>query len=456
MAGPALEVGPWRTALRVEVAPEVRDELRARAERSPPPRSVWVTDLVDPRTAYWRQTAPLPPSPERAAVMAEGRELHHRIEAALAAPRFREVRRVQDGIVGQVDMAEDVPTEIKTTRPLPALADLAETRASYFEQLAMYCALLDSPRGRLLLVDGSDPAEPGVAVVDCRFEPLTAVREAMRRRAAQLRSALERRDPAELPACPWFGRGCEYRAAKVCTCRGLEPPPDTEVRATLREMVPRPDEGEAIARKLVATFTRPSVDPVRRFKDLTFPRRAYFERTQPPAEGTAGPAWVPGTDRLYAQLSEVLEAGPAGESTRATPPGGEPEEAVACFRGDPVLLRTRRSGSVTPASELPTAAPQYFLDLAFRCAALERPDGWLVLGYERAPTWEDRIRVYRVHFDPFGPIVAFARSRADALRSAVERRDPAELPSCPEWMYANCPYAPGCACGAGPAPRSNR
>lgn len=450
----ALEAGPWTGCVRIDPAEAVREELVARAEAAPPERSVWVTDLVDLRTAYWRSVAPLPPTPERAEVMAAGRELHHLVERALAAPRYLEVRLSRDGIVGQVDLFEDRPTELKTTTPLPPLDGLTAARPAYFEQLGMYSALLGRPETRLLLVDGSDPAAPDVAVLDCRFGPLDAVDRAMRSRAERLREALARGDPSGLPRCPWFERGCEFRAGGVCSCQGTEPPADLAIRDALAEVVPRPEEAAEIRSRLVAAFAQPPDDSVRRVRDLLYPRRAYFERTVPVAQAPAGPPLS--RDGLHRFLTDLLEGGPAGEVTRVPTLSGEPEESIGCFRGDPFLLRTTRAGSVIPRAELVSRSPQYLLDLGLRCAALERPTGWLFLGYERAPTWADRLRVYRVRFDPFAPIADLARGRAGALRHALRAKEPRDLPTCPGWMYEGCPYAPACGCGGSALGRSNR
>ncbi len=454
MVEAALHPGAWAASVRVAPAETVRAALVDRAETGPPDRSVWVTDLVDLRTAYWRAIAPVAPTPERAEILATGRELHHLIEKALAAPRYLEVRTSRDGIVGQIDLFEERPTELKTTTPLPPLEGLPEARPSYFEQLGMYASLTDRSETRLLLVDGHDPGQPEVAVLDCRFEPLSDIAAAMRERAGRLRAALDRKDPSDLPRCPWYDRGCEFRAAAICSCTGNEPVGERAVRNALRTVESRPAEAERLRERLREVLTRTTDDSVRRFRDLVYPRRAYFELTQPqPGSTVTAPSPREG---LYWFLSDLLESGPAGEVTRVPTVGGVPEESVACFRGDPYVVKTSRAWEVAPAAELVDRSPQYFLELGLRCAALERTGGWLVLGYERAASWGDRLRVYRVEFDPFLPVAELARERARALRSAITARDPSSLPPCPGWMYDGCAYAPGCGCGVGGPGRSKR
>ncbi len=451
----ALALGPWAEALEVVPAPEVAAELLARRAEGGSVRSVWVTDLVDLRPAYWRSTAPVTPSPERRALMEAGRETHVRVGHVLAAARYREVRLQREGITGQIDLFEDRPTELKTTRLTGLDEPDRAVRSSYLDQLAMYCALADRDAGRLVLVDpAAEP--PAVAVYDLRVRDLGAVWDAMRERAGALRTALERRSPAGLPGCPWRGRGCEFEAAEVCDCRGSEPPPATPLVTLLDPPKADPGAASSLAARL-ATPTGP-LPPARRFRDLVYLRRAYFERVEPVDEPAGAPAARPAPgDDLYRTLSDLLESGPTGEMTREPTEDGEPLESVACFRGDPLLLRVSKAWSATPRDDLLKGQPQYFLELALRCAALGRTAGWLVLGYARAASWEEKVYLYRVRFGRPETLAPLLDERLRALRDAVERRSPYDLPACPGWMYESCPYRSRCECaGLASDGRSNR
>jgi hypothetical protein len=445
----ALAPGPWSAACRVAARPDVAQELLGRRRDAPPARSVGVTDLLDPRTAYWRTIAPVEPTPERRAIMEGGREAHLRIGHALAPARLREVRLRREGIVGQIDLIEGGPVEIKTTS-LPAdAAAVRVSRPSYIEQLGMYCALMDHPSGRLLLAGSSAGPPTPVDVYDGRFGTLEPVWSEMRARAQALRSALERRVPDGLPRCPWKGRGCEFESASLCSCTGDEPPLPTTILDQLVEFTRNASASAEVSERL-ATAAGGPVPAIRRFRDLVYPRRAYFERTEP---GTPPPGGAPGFGRpagpedLYRVLSDLLESGPPGEMTREPTPTGEPLESIACFRGDPLLLKVTRAWSSPPADRLVADQPQYFLELALRCAALGRPRGWLVLGYERAPDWADKLRVLEVGWESLSVATALLDARRSQFLEAVRARNGSNLPACPAWMFGGCAYAPRCGCG---------
>lgn len=452
----ALAPGPWSEGVRVEPAPDVALELLARREGTAERRSVWVTDLVDLRPGYWRNVAPVAPTAERRALMEAGREAHVRVGHALAPARYREIRIQREGITGQIDLFEDRPTELKTTRLLPGADPSRSVRPSHLDQLVMYCALADRHEGRLLLLDPS-PTPPIVAAFDLRVGDLAPVWGEMRERATALREALRRRSPAELPLCPWRGRGCEFEAAEVCDCRGAEPPP----RPSLASLASPPAADAAVAED-VATRIREPPGPAphaRRFRDLLYPRRAYFERSEPPDEEEEGsPAERFGSgDDLYRTLSDLLESGPVGEMSREPTRDGEPIESVACFRGDPILLKVSRAWSATPFDELLSVQPQYFLDLALRCAALARFEGWLLIGYARAPSWTDKVYLYRVRFASLAPLESELAQRKAMLRAAIDAQRPFDLPACPGWMYDGCRYRSRCDCaGLGTGARSSR
>ena len=378
--------------------------------------------------------------------MEAGRETHVRVGHLLAPARFREIRIQREAITGQIDLFEDRPTELKTTRLASAEAPDRSVRTAYLEQLAMYCALTDAPEGRLVLVD-PEASPPAVAVFDLRVPDLAAVWHEMRARAETLRRALERRSPEELPACPWRGRGCEFEAAEVCDCKGTEPGPRPSLAALAEAPTVDPTATRVLSDRLATP--PPTPPPARRFRDLVYPRRAYYERTEPPAAPIEGaPAERrPVGDDLYRTLSDLLDAGPTGEVTREPTPEGEPIESVVCLRGDPVLLKVSRAWAATPLDELPGAQPQYFLELALRCAALGKTEGWLLLGYSRAPSWSDRAYLYRVQFPDRTALVETLAERRRALQRAIEARAPEELPRCPAWMFEGCAYRSRCGCG---------
>lgn len=443
---------------RAEVlaAPELGEEIDRRILLRPPVRPVSVTDLVDPRPAYHRVVHPIPIPPERRGRVEEGREQHERTERLLAEPLHREIRVAREGIVGRLDIFDERPTEIKSTGALPPIERLAELRPQYIDQLALYCALVERPEGRLILVRASPEGSPSVLVADGRFRDLPGLWEATKRAAEALRTALSGRDPSRLPRCGWFDRGCEYQAAAVCACTGSEPEEAEPPRAHLESIRSDIPAAEEVQRRLGRAREAPPELVLRSYRDLLYPRRAYFERYPPPEPDSvpppaSNPPSAPEEEgpSLYQMIREALEAGPVGELIREVPEGDAPAEPVLRFRGAPLLLKTTRSPFATPAGALAQRQPGYIAELGLRCAALGASTGWLVIGYERLSRAEGSIRTYQVRFADRVAWNQMMGARRAALRLALERRDPSGLPPCPEWMFEGCPYR--AVCGDGPA-----
>jgi hypothetical protein len=450
----ALDRSGWGATVSVRSDEAVRGALLARQRAGPMPASISVTEVLDPRGAYWRRMHPVPATPERSARMRAGQEMHVLAGHLLAPASAREVRSRREGIVARIDLLDDRVTELKTTS-LPASGARGAVRASYLQQLAVYCGLLERSEARLILIDTDAGPSPAVAAFDADFpEASTAWAEAVRR-ASQLRAALERRTPLDLPGCPWRDRGCEFQGAGVCDCTGREPMAPPDAFGALPPVVESPELGRRLSEALASG---PASPPIRRFRDLLYPRRAYFERTVPLDGGEKG--WTPPAgDRredLWRQISDLVESGVAGEVAAVDPPEGDPLERVTTLAGRPMLLKTNRSWNPPSAERVLMDQVQYVLELALRCASIGLAAGTLILGYERLPDWERRLQVYQVEFDPSSTVRELREARVRGLRDALSRGDPKDLPACPAWMYAGCPYRPGCACSGDAGPGTDQ
>jgi len=447
----------WEAVVSVREDVSLEDELLGRFAQQSGDRAIGVTDLVSLRRAFYRGVAPpVPIPPERQARLEEGRALHRALGARLSGEGTLEARVRRDGLVGRIDLLSDLPVEVKTASTLVEPSRLATERPEHVEQLAMYCALVDRPIGRLLtLVPGADGVSDA-QVLDLAFRSTDRVSSEMRRRASLLRTAWAEGRVDELPRCPWYFRGCEFRDAKVCACTGEEPPVPTTVLDELTGTSVRTEIRDRILPILSEPVRPEESAPVGRYRDLLYPRRAYFERVAPepvaappssPAQGgTTLPS--PKTPDLYARCTEALESGPAGEVARLVGRGNEPEEEVVGFRGRPYLVRTSRAWSRFRPNELVARAPQYALELGMRCAMTGTDTGTLVVGFERAGSDRERLQVLELRFGSLTPFSRWYRERANALARALRERTPDLLPACPQWMVADCPYRSDCGCGA--------
>lgn len=443
----------WRTAVTVREDPELTELLRRRRPSADRPPSVSVTDLLDLRRAYWRPLGPAAIPPERQARLDTGRFLHRVLGPVLAPGAKLEVRVRKDGLVGRLDALTAIPVEVKTATLAVEPALLPEDRPEYVEQLAMYCALLGRSSGRLITLVVRDSTVANVRVVDLEFHDLAGVAQEMARRAETLRAARQRKDPSALARCRWFDRGCEFRTAGLCDCTGAEEGGSSLILDRLTSAQDRPEDAQPILDRLLGALATARPPSVERFRDLLYPRRAYFERTKGPAPATVLPA-PPGRS-TYGDLVEAVESGPVGEVARLPPLAEDPAEEVGGFRDDPYLIRTSRRPVPHAAEDVVGRSPQYALELGFRCVATGRSRARLFVGYESVADEADRFRAFTLGFAPVSVFARIWRNRAAAFGHAVATADPDSLDPCPSWMFESCPYRTDCRCGAS-ADRSQR
>ncbi|HYK93418.1 MAG TPA: hypothetical protein VEY07_05185 [Thermoplasmata archaeon] len=264
----------WRAAVRIQPEPLRESDLLARLAQGTSESAVWVTDLLDPRPAFYRRRVRVPVSPERRARQASGRQLHALIGSALAAPGVLEVRVRREGVVGQIDLLEKEPTELKTTESLPDPGTLRSSRASYLDQLGLYGALTGRDRGRLVVVEVVEGAPRRCQVYLVRFRAASELLDEMRRRARAFRAADEQNTPRDLPRCAWFGRGCEFQEARACECRGDEAPASDAVVGCVESIDLSEPLGLALEARLRSLAAVDVPATIERFRDLLNPRRA--------------------------------------------------------------------------------------------------------------------------------------------------------------------------------------
>lgn len=446
----------WESVVSVREDSLLEQELLGRLQKGTGLRSVGVTDLVSLRRAYYRTVGPaVPIPPARQARLDQGRSVHRALGARLAREGILEARVRRDGLVGRIDILSDLPIEVKTSSGLVSPSELRAERPDHIEQLGMYCGLVDRPVGRLLTLVASPDKTAEVQAVDVAFRSPARIREEMRRRANLLRTAWKESRVDGLPRCPWFGKGCEYEEAAVCACTGDESRPPVPLTDEVETLTERDDVRDRIRSELSSPSLSKDEVFVRRFRDILYPRRAYFERTAPAPvspEAVSAPALEPD---LYARLSEAVESGSPGEVARLPARSSEPEEEVVGFRGRPLLLRTSRAWARFREDEVVSRSPQYALDLGLRCAVTGTSSGLLVVGFERAQSDRDRLQVLELRFSSLTPFSRMFRERDQGLADAIRDRAPHQLASCPEWMTTDCPYRSECGCGA-PDVRVNR
>ena len=179
------------------------------------------TDLLSPMQTFHNRTYPkIRPSPDRLQIMMAGTGFHEILDHIISSEEYLEQLLETDGIVGKVDIYEDILVEIKTTSSIPA--DIYKGRSSYFEQLGMYCAMAEKEEGRLFVYQRHKNERPTeLKVYEAIFTNLRRVKEQMLSRRDFFQDALECKDSSRLPQCEWIYRSCDY--SSVCPCRARVP-----------------------------------------------------------------------------------------------------------------------------------------------------------------------------------------------------------------------------------------
>jgi hypothetical protein len=450
-SGPKPSSGPdWHGSVSVREDPELEAELVRRWARTSGERSLGVTDLLAPRRAFWRLTTPpVPLPPDRQARLDAGRWLHHVAGSVVAPEGLLEVRVRRAGIVGRIDALTDRPIELKTASLAVGPEELVSDRPEHVEQLGMYCSLVGQSNGRLITVAAHDVTVHEVRTVDVQFRNLVAITAEMERKVSALRSAMANGQADGLPRCRWFDRGCEFQSGKVCDCTGGEPDPPSRLLEEVASLEGHPEVDRELAARLSKELGSREPPRISRFRDVVYPRRAYYDRTKPkPTPEEHPPPERASVSDLYGRLIEAVEGGPVGEVTRLPYRSKEPEEEVAAFRGMPYLLRTSRAWSAPRPEEIAGRFPQYALELGFRCATTGTRSGRVLVGFERAHSPEDRLKVFAFEFSPVTVFARLFRERIARIERALRDRTPSALDACPAWMYADCPYRAECGCGS--------
>lgn len=423
----------------------LEDELMAAVQRQAARQRISVTDLINPRQAFFRRTRrDIRPSPDRAQTMLAGTAFHRALGQAISTEEYLEQSVEWQGIVGKIDVYEDVPVEIKTTSALPD--DPSQVRPDYVDQLGMYCAIVWVARGRLVVYRRSElERTPELRAYQLEFRDLDAVRREMVRRKLRLQMALETRDPSSLPCCEWFGRGCDY--GRICGCEAA-PPPARVVPPTGLEVRRDPATEELLAARVA--MARAPARAGFRLNDLVFPRRAACERLHAdgPEETDQGDAPAEAHLRdleqrgFRASLYQALRFGVPGAFQLVPVRLRTLADRVGMFRGTPTLLRSsgllRMVGRDRLAHEMGHCVDR----AAFEAALVGSEQARLVVYYKNLPG--DRFMVYDLRFRDLAAIQAEADRRLAMLESGAPLRD---LPACPAWMSRRCAFAPGCGCG---------
>lgn len=433
---------------RIEANRSVKDALMQSLRTRRPPYRVSVTDLTNLKQAYFRRKHPdIVPPLEKQQLMWAGTGFHRMFGAAVSSEEYLEQFVEADGVVGKVDIFDKIPVEVKTTSTPVDAEDILQRRPAYLEQLGMYCAMVDSHEGEIIIYQRQVEESPWVSpllVYHIAFPDLEKVRSEMRRRRDLLLQALISNDPSNLPACPWFNRQCDY--SRVCDCQTTSVKASYEIAGLAGEIYVDGRTCQQLLEKMAA----PQPSQVFRINDIVFPRKAYLERVKPQEALPTKEVREEQEDYLRSidergfldALRDSLRYGAPGEVQRIPVQQATLTDMVRVWQDRPTILRDPKFSSLVDRERLPRTFPHYFLRLGFECALTGHSRGRLMTYYVKVPKEDAKLMVYDVSFRSLDAI------RVEALRriGLLEKAEGAgTLPRCPSWMCSYCDY--GAECG---------
>jgi len=431
----------------IEANRAAKDALMQKLRARRPPHRITVTDLTNLKQAYFRRKYPeITPPLEKQQLMWAGTGFHKVFGAAVSREEYLEQFVEIEGIVGKIDIYEQMPIEVKTTSTTVSPKGLLQYRQTYIEQLGMYCAMVNISQGKIIIYQRQDQEAPQapLSAYHVTFPNLEAIRDEMRRRRDLLIHALISNDPSNLPVCPWLDRGCDY--SEVCDCKTTSVPLSYEIA----ELAGQIQFDDVTCQQLVGKVAAPQPSSVFRMNDAVFLRKAYFERLK--AAETAldeEESLQKKQDYLRAMdefgfldaLRESLHYGAPGEVRSIPVQCASLSDLVRVHQDLPTILRAPKFQSLVERQRLAWAFPHYFLRLGFECALTERPKGRLLLYYAKVDKEDAKLMVYDVSFGSLNALKSEALRRVELLETASS---PFDLPKCPAWMCRNCEYLLEC------------
>ena len=431
----------------IEANRSVKDALMQKLKTRRPPYHISVTDLTNLKQAYFKRKYPeIVPPLEKQQLMWAGTGFHKTFGSAVSSEEYLEQFVEAEGIVGKIDIYENIPIEVKTTSTLVSTEDLVKYRPTYVEQLGIYCAMVNSSQGKVIVYQRHDSAESPQAPLIAyyvTFPDLEAIRDEMRQRRDLLVQALISNDPSNLPICAWFNRGCDY--SEVCDCRTTSVP----LSYKIAELAGQIQVDEPTCQQLLDKLAKPQPSQLLRTNDVVFPRKAYFKRAKPqeiaineglPQEKEEHLRSMDEAGFLDA-LRDSLRYGAPGEVQNIPIQCATLSDLVRIRQNLPTIERVTKFQSLVERQQLAWAFPHYFLRLGFECALTDHPQGRLLLYYANVPREDAKLMVYDATFRNLHALKTEALRRVELLEKATS---PLQLPKCPSWMCPNCSYKVEC------------
>lgn len=424
------------------------------ASRDKPP---WwyVTDVVNPALAYYREVSPpIPTDPAIAQRLRYGKAIH---DAAESWFRCMESFAASEGTVdgahigvhgirGRIDFRiGDSIIELKTTdRPTIDVSAVFSDFPHDLEQLVLYALFTTRENETHRLVYYRTRVEPPFVSFKVRLRKPGPLKHTFEQRMKLLDEALSGRDPSRLGRCRYLDSGCDYDLQHICRCRTTSGGDETSLADSL-DVTPDPGFDDQLeAARQQARRRGPTGLSV---WDLFVPRQAYLKSVG------AGVPYYAEDDERNATWRQVLY----GVRNSGLSYEGRPIDLDGVHLGRAESITLRETGREGPAANvypilvkastatspfrrdgLPDA---YVAQAGVRCALSGMTSALLIVGYSGRL---GLLGCYRLSFrDTVGILAEVRRSLRD-IAWAVSHADPSHLGACESWLSSSC--SEGCLC----------
>jgi hypothetical protein len=366
---------------------------------------------------------------DRSADMIAGSGFHEAFNWRVSSEEWVEQSVSYQDVRGRIDIFEDRPLELKTSKVKVEPHEIKSKRPTYLEQLGLYCAMVGVPDGHILIYNrGEGRPLIGASV---HFDNLEALQLELVHRRDLLYTALKERSPSELPTCPWKDKGCMYEG--ICDCGDdiATFPIADSAHVNADELL----EEEFAKRFKTAPTPRP--DGIR-INDLVFPRKAFFKSTSPDDENDLSEDLA--TLERIAASREFKYRGlaVAGELTSRPVQLKDVVDRVELHEDRTLWVTKSSLAKPVDRYRLVSVLEHAFLRLGFNAALANKGRSRLVVHYPNVQSDAARVMVYDFTWKNLDPIRDEATRRAELLVEAKISGDISMLPKCPPWMCKRC------------------
>jgi len=399
-----------------------------------------VTDLINPMQSYYRWIHPeIKPPIDKLHYILSGTGFHEIFSDIVSTEEYVEQLLEYKGIVGKVDIFEDIPIELKTTGSIPT--DLYKEKLSYIEQLGMYCAMADCDKGQLIIYKrGNGRKKAILEVFDITYFNIEKIKTNMLERKAIFQDALANKNPDDLPKCEWYKKRCDYSKHCNCSTASLGKPIVNHDEITISS---NEDALAHFTSKLLEERAFP-VDEHLTLDNLIFPRNYVLSKTnnvisnEPNVQTQM--AIIENTGFTQA-LVNAIGFGSKENFNSVEVSRGMLRDRVSMLYNIPFVIETVETDTMIGRKDLASIFPHYFNKLAFISALTKSRKSRLILYYQNI--YKNKFMVYDVIFQNGNEILQELDKR---INDVTNTTDHTTLPKCPESLFKYCQYLEVCEC----------